>query len=108
MRFLVWMLRLLVFIVILLFALNNTLAVDVRLFSDHVIHNVPLIVVMLVMLVLGTVLGWFIAMPSMLRARREMARLRRERSQLEEKVAHFSKQAARPAAAAAVAPVAPL
>ncbi|MFA5521662.1 MAG: LapA family protein [Castellaniella sp.] len=108
MRFLVWILRLAVFIVILLFALNNTSPVDVKLFSDHIIPNVPLIVVMLVSLVAGTVLGWFIAMPTMLKSRREVSRLRREQSRLEEKIDRISRQAPQPAAAATVAPVAPL
>ena len=50
MRYLIWILRLAVFIVILLFALKNTDPVNVRFFADNVITGVPLIVVMLTVL----------------------------------------------------------
>ncbi|HLU15401.1 MAG TPA: LapA family protein [Burkholderiaceae bacterium] len=108
MRYLVWILRLLVFVVILMFALKNTGPVNVGFFGDYVVSGVPLIVVMLVMLVLGAVLGWFITLPSLLRYRREVARLKREKSQLQEKLERVSTPAAEPAAPATVAPVAPL
>lgn len=108
MRYLVWVLRLVVFVVVLLFALKNTAPVDVNFFADHVISGVPLIVVMLVVFVLGAVFGLLITAPSMLRRRREAIRLRRELSRLEEK----QKQpvAAQEAAVApeTVAPLAPL
>lgn len=108
MRYLVWILRLLVFVIILLFALKNTGPVDVNFFGDYVIAGVPLIVVMLIMLVLGAVLGWFITLPSLLRHRRDIARLKRDKAQLEEKLERAVTLPARPAAPATVAPLAPL
>lgn len=108
MRYLVWILRLLVFVVILMFALKNTGPVDVSFFGDYVITGVPLIVVMLIMLVLGTVLGWFITLPSLLKHRREIARLKREKTQLEDKLERAVTPAAQHAAPATVAPLAPL
>lgn len=108
MRYVVWILRLLVFVVILLFALKNTGPVDVRFFADHTIAGVPLIVVMLAMLVLGTVLGWFITLPSLLRQRREVSRLKRDKQELEERLARASQRPADAAAPATVAPVAAL
>ena len=108
MRYLVWILRLIVFVVILMFALKNTGPVDVGFFGDYVITGVPLIVVMLIMLVLGTVLGWFIALPSLLKQRRDIARLKREKVQLEEKLERASAAPVEPAAPATVAPLAPL
>src|SRR5690606_11220373 len=58
MRYLVWILRLVVFVVVLMFALKNTGPVDVRFFADHVVAGVPLIVVMLVVFVLGAIFGF--------------------------------------------------
>lgn len=86
MRYLVWILRLTAFVIILLFALNNTTPVDVKLFENHTINSVPLIVVMLVMVVVGSVLGWFIALPSMLRHRRHVSKLKRENADLQQKL----------------------
>ena len=107
MRYLVWILRLVVFIVVLMFALKNTEPVNVRFFADHVVTSVPLIVVMLAVFVLGVVAGLLVTAPSMLRRRREAARLRRELVRLEEK----NRQSAPAPAGVApetVAPLAPL
>ena len=85
MRYLVWILRLVVFVVVLMFALKNTGPVDVRFFADHMVAGVPLIVVMLVVFVLGAVFGFLLAAPAIMRRRREVARLRRELAKLESK-----------------------
>ena len=108
MRYLVWILRLAVFVVVLLFALKNTGPVDVNFFADHIISDVPLIVVMLTVFVLGTVFGLLIAAPAIMRRRRETARLRRELARLEEK--HRKPAGPQEAAVApeTVAPLAPL
>ena|SRR5699024_1744003 len=86
MRYLTWILRLLAFVVILLFALKNTDPVVVRFFADYAVTGVPLIVVMLVMVIVGTVLGWLITLPSVLRHRREAARLKRDNGQLQQRL----------------------
>src|SRR5690606_14015207 len=107
MRYLVWILRLVVFVVVLMFALKNTGPVDIRFFADHVITGVPLIVVMLVVFVLGAVFGLLLAAPAIMRKRREAVRLRRELTKLESKNA----QASVPPTSVApdtVAPLAPL
>ncbi|RTZ40992.1 LapA family protein [Candidimonas sp. SYP-B2681] len=88
MRYLVWILRLLVFIVVLMFALKNTGPVDVNFFADHVVTGVPLIVVMLSVFVLGVVFGLLVAAPSVVRRRREANKLRRDLARLEEKLRH--------------------
>ena len=108
MRYLVWILRLIVFVVILMFALTNTGPVDVSFFGDYVVSGVPLIVVMLIMRVLGTVLGWFITLPSLLRHRRYIARLKRDKVQLEDKLERAATAPSEPAAPGTVAPIAPL
>lgn len=84
MRYVVWILRLLVFVIVLMFALNNMQAVSVRFFQDLVVSDVPLIIVMLSTFVLGVVFGFLMAFPGMMRRRREAARLRRDVERLEE------------------------
>lgn len=107
MRYLVWILRLVVFIVVLMFALKNTGPVDVNFFADHVVTGVPLIVVMLAVFVLGVVFGLLVAAPSVMRRRREANKLRREVARLQDQLRHPSV----PGDAVApetVAPLAPL
>ncbi|NYT35298.1 DUF1049 domain-containing protein [Allopusillimonas soli] len=108
MRYLVWLLRLVVFIIVLLFALKNTGPVDINFFAGHVVTDVPLIVVMLVVFVLGIALGLLIAAPAVLRARREKARLRRDIARLEEKNRQLPAAPAEAMAPETVAPMAPL
>jgi len=109
MRYLVWILRLVIFVVVLLFALKNTEPVDVSFFADNVITGVPLIVVMLITFVLGAFFGLLITAPAIMSRRREAARLRRELARLEEK---YRQQPSTPQEAAVapetVAPLAPL
>jgi len=86
MRYLVWALRLLVFVVVLMFALKNTQPVAVNFFSEYVIQEVPLIVVMLAVFVLGATLGLLLTVPASLRRRREVTRLRRDVERLQAEV----------------------
>ena len=78
MRYLVWALRLLVFVAVLMFALKNTDPVTVRFYADHLVTEVPLIVVMLACFVIGTIFGLLLTVPAGMRRRRELARVRRE------------------------------
>jgi len=78
MRYLVWALRLLVFIAVLMFALKNTDPVAVKFYADYVVQDVPLIVVMLVVFVAGALFGLLLTVPAAMRRRREAMRLRRE------------------------------
>ncbi|MDY0308847.1 MAG: lipopolysaccharide assembly protein LapA domain-containing protein [Castellaniella sp.] len=107
MRYLVWILRLLIFVIVLLFALKNTAPVDVGLFADHVLSQVPLIVVMLVAFVLGVAFGLLMAATSMLRRRREINRLRRELARAQDALDHPQSVSA-PVIPETVAPLAPL
>jgi uncharacterized integral membrane protein len=83
MRYLVWVLRLLVFIAVLIFAVKNTDPVKVNFYADYAVQNVPLIVVMLVTFVVGAVFGLLLTVPVSMRRRREVARLRREVERLQ-------------------------
>lgn len=78
MRYLVWALRLIVFIVVLLFALKNTKPVDVGFYGDHVVTGVPLIVVMLVTFVVGILFALLAIVPAAMRRRHELGKVRRE------------------------------
>ncbi len=106
MRYVVWILRLLVFVLVLLFALKNTGPVDVNFFADLVVHDVPLIVVMLVMLVLGGALGVLAIVPAVMRKRREIKRLRRRVAELEDQARSVSDEPE--VAPEVIAPLAPL
>lgn len=86
MRFVAWILRLVVFILVLMFAMNNTGPVDVRFYGDHIVSGVPLIVVMLIMLVLGAVLALLVSAPAALRRRREAKKLRRDLGRLQDQI----------------------
>lgn len=107
MRYLVWILRLVIFIIVLLFALKNTAPVDVGLFADHVFSQVPLIVVMLAAFVLGVAFGLLMAATGMLRRRREINRLRRELARAQDALDH-PQTASAPVIPETVAPLAPL
>ena len=78
MRYLVWALRLLVFVAVLMFALKNTDPVGVTFYGTWAVQSVPLIVVMLSTFVLGTVFGLLLTVPGSVRRRREAARLKKE------------------------------
>ena len=78
MRYIVWALRLIVFLAVLLCALKNTDPVGVTFYGDWAIQGVPLIVVMLSTFILGAAFGLLLTVPASLRRRREVARLRKE------------------------------
>lgn len=106
MRYLVWILRLLVFIAVLIFAVKNTDPVKVNFYADYAIQNVPLIVVMLATFVVGAVFGLLMTVPMAMRRRREAARLRRE----VERLKALAQAAASPTVVPpeAIAPMSPL
>lgn len=78
MRYLVWAIKLVIFAVVVLFAYKNMQPVDVQFFGQFSYTNVPLVVVMLIAFVLGTLLGVFLMLPSTWRRRREASRLQRD------------------------------
>jgi putative membrane protein len=86
MRYIVWALRLIVFLAVLLFALKNTDPVGVTFYGDWVIQGVPLIVVMLTTFILGAAFGLLLTVPASLRRRREVARLRKELERIQKAV----------------------
>lgn len=107
MRYLVWVLRLLVFVLVLLFALRNTEPVNVNFFADYGLSNIPLVVVMLTALILGLFLGLLLMVGVIMRKRREIAKLKRDIARLEEstRAANLTTNTVAPEV---VAPLAPL
>jgi uncharacterized integral membrane protein len=102
MRYFIWILRLAVFVVVLLFALKNTDRVTVRFFVDTITTDIPLIVVMLASFVAGTLFGLLLTVPASLRRRREAAALRRDLERAKAEAA-----AAAPVAAPVTTPPSP-
>lgn len=108
MRFVIWAVRLVVFVLVLLFALKNTEPVDVGLYADHVIRAVPLIVVMLIAFAAGALCAALVLLPASMRRRREAARLRREVARLREEASARGPAPDAPVAPEVIAPLAPL
>ncbi|PRY99303.1 putative integral membrane protein [Jezberella montanilacus] len=86
MRYLVWALRFVVFSAVLLFALNNTDEVTVKIYGDLQFDHVHLIVVMLAAFVVGTLFGLLLTVPGSLRRRREIMRLRKDIERIQKAV----------------------
>lgn len=80
MRYIMWGIKLIIFAVIVVFAYKNMQPVEVRFFGQSAIAGIPLVVVMLISFVIGTLLGVFLMLPSTWRRRREASRLRRDLS----------------------------
>ncbi len=78
MRYIVWALRIILFLLVLLFALKNTDPVTVRFFGDYVFANVPLIVVLLLAFFVGALFAWLVSIPTRVRKTREVSRLKGE------------------------------
>jgi putative membrane protein len=79
MRVLAWIVRLLLFLVALGFALSNDTITEVRFFRfDALTWRAPLVIFLLGFLGVGFVLGVLGVLPTLFRQRRELGRLRRE------------------------------
>lgn len=77
MKFLVWLIRILVFVVLLLLALKNTQPVTLNFYLGHS-WTQPLILFVLAFFVVGLLAGWLSATPSLFRHKLENGRLKRE------------------------------
>jgi len=79
MRLLIWLLRGVLFAILLGLALKNSGPVELHFFFDA--HwQAPLVLVILVALVCGALLGMLAFLPRLLRQRRSLDRLERQRS----------------------------
>lgn len=77
MRYLLWILKLLLFVVVLSFAVKNTDPVTVRYYLGNE-WQAPLIAVLLIAFCAGAAIGIMVALGQVLRQRREISGLRRE------------------------------
>jgi putative membrane protein len=77
MRILSWILRIILFLALFLFALKNTDSVNLRLYFDQV-WQAPLILLLLVFFAAGAAMGVLATLATVFRQRRDIARLQRE------------------------------
>lgn len=80
MTILTWAIRLLIFAILVLFAVRNTDPVSLRLFADQV-WQAPLVIVLLTFFAAGAVLGVLSLLGVIYRQRREISRLKRAAGQ---------------------------
>lgn len=108
MRYVIWAVKLVVFAVVVLFAYKNMAPVDVQFLGSTQFVGVPLVVVMLVAFVLGTLLGVFLMLPSTWRRRREAGRLKRDLQKAQQSAVAAAPIAAGASSGAADSAVKPL
>jgi uncharacterized integral membrane protein len=76
-RVLAWILRIVLFLALFLFALKNTDSVSLHIYFDQ-IWQAPLILVLLVFFAAGAAMGVLATLATVFRQRREIGRLQRE------------------------------
>lgn len=77
MRYLGWAVKILLFVILLGFALHNSQPVTLQFFLGYV-WQAPLIVLLLVAFVLGALSGVLALLPILFRLRRERGKLRKQ------------------------------
>ncbi len=78
MRLIAWIIRVLLFLAALGFALSNTGITELRFFGVDVVWRAPLVIFLLVFFAAGTAMGLLGVVPMLFRQRREITRLRRD------------------------------
>ncbi len=78
MRYIIWAVRLVVFVLVVLFAIKNTAGVDINFFGSATLTSVPLIVVILASFILGAFYMWLLNLPTRFARGREISRLKGE------------------------------
>ena len=81
MQAIVWILRLIVVVVLVWFAARNSDLVRLRGFLPDQTWEAPLVFVLLVVFVAGMVIGLLAWVPTVVRQRREIGRLRKQAAQ---------------------------
>lgn len=82
MTLLTWLIRLIIFAFLLVFALNNAEPVTLNFLFDWS-WQMPLVVLLLIFFVLGALTGLLSGLPAYWRKRREISRLKRENHRYE-------------------------
>jgi putative membrane protein len=84
MQIFTWILKLIIFVVLLGFALGNTDPVRMGFFGNQALSvDAPLVVFLLMFFLLGLLLGFLTFMPRLFRQRRLVARLKRDLDRLQ-------------------------
>ena len=78
MRLIAWIIRVMLFLAALGFALSNTGLTELRFFGVDVVWRAPLVIFLLAFFAAGTAMGLLGVVPMLFRQRREITRLRRE------------------------------
>lgn len=105
MKVIAWILKLLVFVILLGFALGNTEPVRLGFFgNDRLAITAPLVVFLLLFFFLGLLLGLVTLLPRLYRQRREVARHRRDVDRLQRERDPEQRKAAEVEAVAAQLP----
>lgn len=78
MRYVVWTIRLVIFVAVLFFAFKNITPVDVVFYDGYRLADVPLIVVILLAFVAGAAFGAVLMLPGRWKRWRESGRLRKD------------------------------
>lgn len=77
MRVIAWLIRIVVFLLLLGFALENTEPVIINFYLGYFLEA-PLVAELLGVLLIGCLIGILLMLPTVLRLRREASRLRKE------------------------------
>ena len=77
MRWIVWAIRLLIFVIVLAFAIKNTAPVRIQLFFGWE-WDLPLVVLLLIVFIIGAMIGVVSTMGNIWRSSREISRLKRQ------------------------------
>jgi uncharacterized integral membrane protein len=78
MRVVSWIVRAVLFLAALGFALSNTAVTELRFFGVDLVWRAPLVIFLLAFFGAGAALGLLAVVPTLYRQRREIGRLRRE------------------------------
>ena len=73
-----WIVRAVLFLAALGFALSNTNVTELRFFGVDIVWRAPLVIFLLAFFGAGSALGLLAVVPTLYRQRREISRLRRE------------------------------
>ncbi|NLJ51425.1 MAG: DUF1049 domain-containing protein [Alcaligenaceae bacterium] len=87
MKYLVWIIRIIIFVLVLLFAINNTHLVDVNFFADLQAKSVPLVLVLLIVFILGAIFAYVLMAPAYFRGKYKQAKLKDEIASLHRQAA---------------------
>lgn len=78
MKYLVWIIRIIIFVLVLLFAINNTHTVDVTFFAEHGVKGVPLVLALLIAFIFGSIFAYLLMAPAYFRGKYKQAKLKDE------------------------------